>query len=226
MLLRTLFTVALACALLEPAVHAVHAGAQSALRARAGVVASDQTEVAVERARRALAFWISGGNDFAGAVPPDVDMATRCVLHEAGACALEATASVDWSTPQPPRPSPCPDGTCTAYDQGNDDVREGRLEASVVVQTREPGGAILAQRTTRLRFRTWRVAPYAALDGRGDETFSPDFDDSGDDGGASGSSGTLATTMLRNALTGVTTPANVWNDRVAPAATAPARWSP
>jgi hypothetical protein len=141
-------------------------------------------------------------------------------------CAVEVTASVTWSTPEPPRASPCPNGACAAYDQANDDVTEGRIQAAIVSQAREPNGAVLAQGNTRLRYRTWRVEPYAALDGRDDATLSPDFADAGDDGGATDGSGTLAATVYRNALTGATMPANVWRQRLAPAATAPARWSP
>jgi hypothetical protein len=207
-------------------VRAVHAGAQAALRVRAGIVDADETELAAERARRALALWIAGGNEPARAMPPGVAVEPRCVLRAAKACAVEASASIEWSTPQPPRASPCPDGACTAYDQANDLVSEGRVEATLFVETREPSGVMLARRTTQLRFRTWHAAPFAALDGRGDETFSSEFDDSGDDGGASGTDGTLVTTIFRNALTGSTMPANVWNERIAPAATAPARWSP
>ncbi|HEY1429839.1 MAG TPA: hypothetical protein VGF18_09715, partial [Candidatus Tumulicola sp.] len=107
-----------------------------------------------------------------------------------------------------------------------DDVVERRFEASVAVQARETSGALVAQRATRLRFRTWREPPYAALDGREDETFSPEFEDSGDDGGMTSGAGTLASTIYRNALSGATLPANVWRRRAAPAAAAPARWSP
>jgi hypothetical protein len=224
MLLRTIVTIALLVALLEPAVRAVHGAAQAALRARARMAIVTETNLSVENARRSLAHWVASGND--GSLPPHVTLTAKCAVRDAHACAIEADAVVAWATPASASASPCPNETCFAYDQANDDVVERHAVASVTVQARETNGALLAERTTRLRFRTWREAPYAALDGREDATFSPDFEGSGDDGGMSNGAGTLASTIYRNAVTGATLPANVWRQRAAPATTAPARWSP
>jgi hypothetical protein len=226
MLLRTIVAIALLSALLEPAVRAAHAGAQTALHARALIVASDETELAVARARHELARWVAAGNDVTDTLPGRIAIAATCALRDGTACAVEAKGIVAWATPPPSRASPCPDDACAVYDQSNDDVIERRIEAAVTAQAREPDGTLLAERTTRIRFRTWREAPYAALNGREDSTFSPDFDDSGDDGGTTNGPGTLASTVYRNAVTGSTVPANVWHRRLAPAPTAPARWSP
>jgi hypothetical protein len=225
-LLRALFAIGLMCALLEPAVRSAAGGAVAALHARAAIAAGDETGFAVARARFTLARWVAAGNDAGAALPPNAQLSAQCVVRNGDHCAIQSEATITWSTPGAPRATPCPNESCTAYDQANDDVSEGRVEAAVVVTAVEAGGVALATRTTRVRFRTWRVAPYAALDGRGDGTFSPDFEDAGDDGGATDGTGTLATTVYRNAVTGATIPANVWRQRIAPAATAPLRWSP
>ncbi len=226
MLLRALFAIGLMCALLEPAVRSAAAGAVAALHERAAMAAGDEAGFAVARARRTLARWVAEGNDAGVALPPNAQFSARCVVRDGDHCAIRSAATITWSAPGAPRAKPCPNESCTAYDQANDDVSEGRVEAAVVVTAVEAGGVALATRTTRVRFRTWRVAPYAALGGRGDGTFSPDFEDAGDDGGATDGTGTLATTVYRNAVTGATIPANVWRPRIAPAATAPLRWSP
>ncbi len=213
-------------ALLEPAVRAAHAGAQTARHTRALIAASDETELAVSQARRVLARWVAAGNDVRDGLPGRIDIVAKCALHDGEDCAVEADADVAWAASPPSRATPCPDNAWAAYDQANDEVIEERIEAMVTAQAREPDGSLLAQRTTHVRFRTWREAPYAALDGRGDGTFSPGFEDSGDDGGATDGPGTLVSTLYRNAVTGTTIPANVWRRRLAPAATAPARWSP
>jgi hypothetical protein len=54
-LLRTIVAVSLVCALLEPAVRAAHASAQSSLRARAGIAGREETDFALALARAALA---------------------------------------------------------------------------------------------------------------------------------------------------------------------------
>ncbi len=225
-LLRALFAIGLMCALLEPAVRSAATGAAAALHGRAAIAAGDETGFAVARARFTLARWVAAGNHAGVALPPNAQLSARCVLRTGDDCAIRSAASVTWSVPAAPRATPCPNEACAAYDQANDDVSEGRVEAAVVVTAAGAAGVALATRTTRVRFRTWRVAPYAALDGRGDGTFSPDFEDAGDDGGATDGTGTLATTVYRNAVTGATIPANVWRRRLAPAATAPLRWSP
>jgi hypothetical protein len=225
-LLRALFAIGLMCALLEPALRSAAAGAVAALHARAAVAAGDETGFAVARGRFALARWIAEGNDAGVALPPNVRFGARCALRNGDECAIRSDAMVTWSLPEAPRATPCPNDACAAYDQANDDVSEGRVEAAVVVTAAGAGGVVLATRTTRVRFRTWRVAPYAAFDGRGDGSFSPDFEDAGDDGGATDGAGTLATTVYRNAFTGATIPANVWRRRLAPVATAPLQWSP
>jgi hypothetical protein len=226
LLLRALFAIGLMCALLEPAVRSAAAGAVAALHARAAIAAGDETELAVARARHALARWVAEGNDSGVALPPNAHVDARCTVLNGDNCAIRSEATITWSAPGSPRATPCPNDACAAYDQANDDVSEGRVEAALVITAVGTGGVVLATRTTRVRFRTWRVAPYAALDGRGDGTFSPDFEDAGDDGGATDGTGTLATTVYRNAVTGATIPANVWRRRLAPAATAPLRWSP
>jgi hypothetical protein len=225
-LLRALFAIALMCALLEPAVRSAATGAVAALHARAAIAAGDETAFAVDRARRTLARWVAEGNDVGVALPPNAQFGLRCALRNGDDCALRSAATVTWSAPVAPRSTTCPNEACAAYDQANDDVSEGRVEAAVVVTAAGAGGVTLATRTTRVRFRIWRVAPYAALDGRGDGTFSPDFEDAGDDGGATDGAGTLATTVYRNAATGASIPANVWRRRLAPAPNAPLRWSP
>jgi hypothetical protein len=212
-LLRALFAIGLMCALLEPALRSAAAGAVAALHARAAVAAGDETGFAVARGRFALARWVAEGNDAGVALPPNVRFGARCALRNGDECAIRSDAMVTWSLPEAPRATPCPNDACAAYDQANDDVSEGRVEAVVVVTAAGAGGVVPATRTTRVRFRTWRVAPYAAFDGRGD-------------GGATDGAGTLATTVYRNALTGATIPANVWRRRLAPAATAPLQWSP
>jgi hypothetical protein len=225
-LLRTLFAIGLMCALIEPAVRSAATGAVAALHARAAIAAGDETGFAMARARRTLARWVAEGNDAGVALPPDATFGARCAVRNGGNCAIRSEATIAWNAPVAPRTTPCPNEACAAYDQANDDVTEGRIEATVVVTATGAGGVTLATRTTRVRFRTWRAAPYAAFDGRGDGTFSPDFEDAGDDGGATDGTGTLATTVYRNAVTGATIPANVWRRRLAPAATAPLRWSP
>ncbi|HEY1428939.1 MAG TPA: hypothetical protein VGF18_05160, partial [Candidatus Tumulicola sp.] len=94
MLLRTIVTIALLCALLEPAVRAAHSAAQVTLRARARIVTGAQTELAIERARRALARWVASGND--GELPPGVALTMKCALRDAKGCEVDANAVVTW----------------------------------------------------------------------------------------------------------------------------------
>lgn len=126
--------------------------------------------------------------------------------------------------------SPCPSDGCTIYEQGNDAVTEGRVLTYVSAEAISPGGTILASRDARLVFRTWRVAPYAALTGTLDQSIeglAPGG--AGDDGGAvpNGTApGTLIDVLYENQRTGATTPANVWHAEIQRQAVTPPDWSP
>ena len=133
-----------------------------------------------------------------------------CRLRLRGECALEGSATVRFAPA--PSPSPCPDFACSVYEQGNDVVAEGRIEATIAAQALGPGGVLLASRVQSVVIRTLRIPPYAALAGQSDATGvaagSP-----GDDAGAAPAGtapGTLIDVLYQNAITGAVIPANVW----------------
>lgn len=209
MLLRTLFALALFAAIAETVLHGVHALAQTAVRRQAMLAVRAELAAATTTARLAVAQAVIAGGDPRGLnVPPF--RAGGCRLRSGGACEIEGAARVRFTLPTPA--SPCPDAACTVYDQGNDSVAEGRIDATVAAEALVPNGAVLASRTQRVVFRTMRVAPYAALAGQSDATEiaagSP-----GDDAGAAPigtAPGTLVDVVYRNAVTGAEMPANVW----------------
>lgn len=113
------------------------------------------------------------------------------------------------------------------YEQENDRVGEGRVEATIEAQTLASGGDVLAERSAHVTFRTMAVAPYATLAGQSDVS-APSGIAPGDDAGAApvgAAPGTLVDVLYRNARNGADMPANVWQ---AHAQTAPHRsaWAP
>lgn len=224
MLLRTLFVVALFTALAETVVHGMHALAQAALRREALVALraeiADATTLAHDAAVRAV---IAGGDPRTLEPQPPPPMAA-CRLRLRGACALMGKAVVRFAPVPSASPSPCPQFECATYQQGNDAVAEGRIEAIISAEALAPLGAVLASRVQTIVFRTLRVAPYAALAGQADASEIAGGS-SGDDAGtapAGAAPGTLVDVLYRNAVTGATIPANVWQAT----ATSPNRATP
>ena len=129
-----------------------------------------------------------------------------------------------------PSADACASGACTIYVQNNDAVDEGRVSATIAVQALAPNGAVLASRSQTVTFRTFRVAPYAALAGSLDGSLlrlagAGD----GDDGGAvpNGTApGSLIDVVYENRTTKKTMPANVWRSQVQRSGTLPEAWSP
>ncbi len=209
MLLRTLFALALFTAIAETLLHGVHALAQTAVRRQAMLAVRAEIDAATTAARLAVAQAVIAGGDPRGLNVPPLRIG-GCRLRSGDACTVEGKARVRFMLA--PSASPCPDAACSVYDQGNDGVREGRIDATVTAEALVPNGAVLASRTQRAVFRTLRVAPYAALAGQSDATDiaagSP-----GDDAGtapAGTAPGTLVDVIYRNAVTGAEMPANVW----------------
>jgi len=209
-LLRTLFALVLFTALAETVLHGVHALGQITLRREALLAVRAEIAAATDEAREAVARAVISGGDPRRLDPQPPPPVAGCRLRLHGECALEGRATVRFA--QAPTPSPCPDLTCTVYEQGNDVVAEGRIEATIAAQALGPSGAVLASRVQSIVIRTLRVPPYAALAGQSDATDvaagSP-----GDDAGAApigAAPGTLIDVLYKNAITGATIPANVW----------------
>lgn len=109
-------------------------------------------------------------------------------------------------------------------------MSEGRVRARIDATISTASGTVVAARSAQVLFRTMLVPPYAAVVGQLDGSFGPLRDTgAGDDGGAvpNGTApGSLVDVVFRNASTGATMPANVWQSEVQdPGATAHA-WSP
>ena len=230
MLLRTMFVLVLFAALSETIVHGAHALAQTLLRQEAGVAVREQLAAATAQARESVAGAIEAGADPRNAVPAAPSPLATCAIATTAGCALDAQATIAFSAAGSASASPCPSDGCTVYEQDNDAVTEGRVVAEVTAQALTSSGAILASRDARLTFRTWRVAPYAALAGALDESLealAPGG--AADDGGAvpNGTApGTLIDVLYENQRTGATMPANVWHPEIQRQAVIPPAWSP
>ncbi|MBV8153940.1 MAG: hypothetical protein JO160_00285 [Candidatus Eremiobacteraeota bacterium] len=230
MLLRTVFVLMLLFALSETMVHGAHALAQVTLRRQASVAVHDALLRAVAAARTAVAGAIAAGGDPRDLVPVAPSPVPACAVTTPAGCVLTATAWIAFSPMPAPAASPCADDGCTVYQQGNDSVAEGRLQVSVAARATGPDGTVLATRSERVTFRTFRIAPYAALAGDLDgslEALAPEGQ--GDDGGAvpNGTApGTLIDVTYENRDTGASMPANVWQPNVQRPADAPPPWAP
>jgi hypothetical protein len=226
-LVRTLFAVAFIAALAETMLQATYALAQHELRARALLVVHDEIAAATTAARDAVAKAVASGADPRSpnaSPPPTISV---CRLRVGKTCALEGRASVAFTVPVSGTPSPCPRDACATYEQENDAVSEGRVDAAIAAQAVGPDGAVLAARAHNVAFRTMRVAPFATLAGQSDAT-SAEGTSPGDDAGAApfgATPGTLIDVRYRNAVTGATMPANVWRSQVE-AERASAAWKP
>lgn len=229
MLLRTLFVLVLFAALSETIVHGAHAMAQTLLRREAAAAVRQELAAATAQSRASIAAAIAAGADPRDALPAAPSPSATCAIVTAAGCALQAKAAITFSVASPSA-SACPSDGCTVYEQDNDAVTEGRVIADVRAQASSANGTILASRDARLTFRTWRVAPYAALTGTLDaslEAVAPAG--AGDDGGAvpSGTApGTLIDVLYENQRTGATIPANVWHAEIQRQAVTPSAWSP
>lgn len=229
MLLRTLFVLMLFAALSETIVHGAHALAQGLLRREAAVAVRQELAAATAQSRESIAAAIAGGADPRDVLPVAPSPAATCAIATAAGCALQAKATIAFSLAAATA-SPCPGGGCTIYEQDNDAVMEGRVIADVTAEASSASGTILASRDARLTFRTWRVAPYAALTGTLDESLEALAPaGAGDDGGAvpNGTApGTLIDVLYENQRTGATIPANVWHTEIQRQAVIPSAWSP
>lgn len=232
MLLRTLFVLVLIATLTETVVHGVGALAAAALRRQALVAVREQIATSTTLARDAVARAVAAGADPRAPEPQPPSPAPACRLRGQHGCAIAGVATISFAravTGPPEVPAPCPRAACTAYAQANDAIDEGRIDATIRAQAVAAGGAVLASRTVRLRFRTLRVAPFAALAGQDDESLEASSGGPGDDAGAAPNGtapGTLIDVLYENAATGATLPANVWRPQVRSASTTPPAWSP
>jgi hypothetical protein len=229
-LLRTLFLIALFAVVAETVVHGAHALAQIALRRTAANAVAREFESATTEVQRTLAAAIAAGGDPQNLVLAAPAPAATCVLASASGCALEGRSTISLSATASPAATPCANGACTVYVQNDDAVDEGRVRATIAAQALAPNGAVLAQRSDAVTFRTFRVAPYAALAGSLDGSLlrlagAGD----GDDGGAvpNGTApGSLIDVVYQNRASKKTMPANVWGSLVQQAGTVPEAWSP
>jgi hypothetical protein len=214
----------------ETVVHGAHALAQIALRRAAASAVQRQFESATTAAQRALAAAIQAGGDPQRLQPVAPAPVATCVLATATGCAVQGSASVAFATQAEPSASPCAQDACTIYVQDNDAVDEGRVGATIAVQATAVDGAVLASRSEAVTFRTFRVAPYAALAGSLDDSLlrlagAGD----GDDGGAvpNGTApGSLIDVIYENRASKKTMPANVWHPQVQHPGITPQAWSP
>lgn len=230
MLLRSLFAIALFATLAETIVHGAHALAQQTLRRTAASAVQREFEAATSAARVAISAAIEAGGDPRDLTPVAPAPLATCVLASASGCALESSATVTFSSSPLPSASPCPSDGCTIYVQGNDEIEEGRVRASIAVRASATNGDVLAARDGQLAFRTLRVAPYAALAGTLDDSLQRlSGAGAGDDGGEvpqGTSPGSLIDVVYENRTTKKTMPANVWRSQVQRPGAAPEAWSP
>lgn len=229
MLLRSLFVLVLFAALSETIVHGAHALAQTLLKREAALAVRQELAAATVQARESIANAIAAGADPRVVVPANPSPSATCAIAAATGCALAAKATIVFSVVAATA-SPCASDGCTVYEQANDAVTEGRAVADVSAQASSAGGTVLGSRDERLTFRTWSVAPYAALTGALDESveaLAPAG--AGDDGGAvpTGTApGTLIDVLYENQRTGATIPANVWHAENQRQTAVPSAWSP
>ena len=185
MLLRTLFIIALFAVVAETIVHGAHALAQIALRRSAATGVQRQFESATTEARQSLAAAVEAGGDPQNLTPVAPAPAATCVISAANGCAVDGRTTISFTTAALPSSTPCPSESCTIYVQDNDAVDEGRVRATIDAQALAPNGAVLASRSESVTFRTFRVAPYAALAGSLDGSVERlAGSGAGDDGGA------------------------------------------
>jgi hypothetical protein len=228
-LLRTLFVLVLFAALSETIVHGAHALAQTLLRREAALAVRQELATSTVQARESIADAVAAGADPRDAIPAAPSPAATCAVATASGCALLTKATIAFSAAAATA-SPCANDGCTVYEQDDDAVTEGRVVADVSAEASSADGSILASRDQRLTFRTWRVAPYAALTGALDESLEALAPaGAGDDGGAvpnGAAPGTLIDVLYKNQRTGVTIPANVWHPENQRQTAVPSAWSP
>jgi hypothetical protein len=229
MLLRTLFISTLLAVVAETIVHGAHARAQASLRRTASSGVQRTFETATTAAQAAIASAVEAGGDPQTIQPAAPAPSATCVLASQNGCALEGRATIAFQTPAP-QTSPCASGACTVYEQGNDTVAEWRTRAAIAVEVVAAGGAVLASRSEIVAFRTFRVAPYAALVGSLDGSVQRlSGDGAGDDAGAvpNGTApGSLIDVIYENRTNKKTIPANVWRAQVQNSGSVPEAWSP
>ncbi len=222
MLLRTLFLCFAAAVLGETMLQAAAALAVIALHEQGAAAASGTFAGAAQLAQSAIAAALQAGGTPPATFPSPTP---ACVLGEASACELTASASITLATPAP---ASCPSDGCGAYLQGNDVVGEGRVVASISAVVRDASGATVASRSGSVVFRTLLVPPYAIADGALDATLDGSESGAGDLGGLAPTSianGTLVDVVYQNASSGALMPANVW-DGLAAGAPITTGWSP
>lgn len=230
MLLRTLFIMVLFAVIAETIVHGVHALAQIELRRSAASGVAQQFESATTAVQRSLAAAIEAGGDPQNLTPVVPAPAASCIVANANGCAIDGRATIAFAAAAQPSATPCAAAACTIYIQDNDAVDEGRITATIAAQALAPNGAVLASRSQTVTFRTFRVAPYAALAGSLDgslERLAGAGD--GDDGGAAPNGtapGSLIDVTYENRASKKSMPANVWHSQVQSFSGTPAAWSP
>jgi len=227
MLLRTLFIIALFAVLAETIVHGVHALAQIELRRSAAIAVHGEFESATTAVQRTLAAAIQAGGDPQNLAPAAPAPAATCILAAGSGCALKGRATIAFTAAPSPAATPCAKGACTVYMQNNDAVDEGRVSATISAEALAGNGAVLATRTAAVTFRTFRLAPYAALDGSLDGSLAQAG--VGDDGGAAPNGtapGSLIDVIYQNRVSKKSIPANVWRSQVQNTGAAPEAWSP
>ena len=230
MLLRTLFIIALFAVVAETIVHGAHGLAQITLRRTAASGIQRQFESATTAVRQSLAAAVEAGGDPQNLSPVAPAPAATCILAAANGCAVDGRATISFTAAASPSATPCSSGTCTIYVQENDAVDEGRIRATIAAQALAPNGAVLASRSETVTFRTFRVAPYAALAGSLDGSLERLAGSSGgDDGGAAPNGtapGSLIDVLYENRATKKSMPANVWRSQVERIDAVREPWSP
>ncbi len=216
-------------ALGETTLQATHALAQVVVRRQALDAVHAQIETSVTSARNAVAAAIAAGADPASPAPVAPSPSATCRVAAQNGCAIVASSSIQFVPSATSPQASCPSDGCAAYEQGNDAVEEGRIDALIDAEATGSSGTALASRSARVTFRTMAIAPYAILAGSADASLAAGSGNpAGDDGGAvpQGSSpGTLVDVVYRNRASGAAMPANVWRAAGGSAGSAPA-WSP
>jgi hypothetical protein len=230
-LIRTLFVVLLFATLAETIVHGAQSLAQVTLRRQAATAAHDELVAAAASARDAIARAVQAGGDPRALQPVAPSPVPTCRLSGASGCLLTGASVIAFSSSASGSggTTPCEGDACTIYEQGNDNVAEGRIGVTITSQIAATNGAVVEQRTAAIAFRTLLVAPYASIVGGLDGSNAMSGTTAGDDGGAAPNGtapGTLIDVLYQNASTGATMPGNVWQPQLQNAAGSPPAWSP
>ncbi len=216
MLLRTVAIVALIAMLATTLAQACAALGRARIHRSAQRAADDAFSSTLMAAQNDIAVAIQAGADPRTLTIAPTPAPSTCIAVGAAPCGFQVVAGITQTTAAPVG-SAAEDATacqpqCADDLQENDAIAEGRIAITILVSVRNASGERYAVRERDALFRTFRVAPYAALVGTRDETdeaIAPGAS-AGDD---AGTPQTVVNVRYVNANTGASTGADAWQSR-------------